>query len=58
MGHEHVIRYNDGIISDHVIASASVPINYNYLLEVESYNNNSANYEKNMRYFWDGGNNE
>jgi NTE family protein len=33
-----------------------VPINYNYTpLEVESYNNNSANYEKNMRYFWDGG---
>jgi hypothetical protein len=22
-------------------------------LEVESYNNNKANYEKNIRYFWD-----
>jgi NTE family protein len=56
IGHEHIIRYNDGITSDHVIASASVPINYDYTpIEVESYNNNTANYEKNMRYFWDGG---
>ena len=28
--YEHVIRYNEGIRSDHVIASASVPINFNY----------------------------
>ena len=36
-------------------ASASVPINYSYTtLEVESYNN-KANYEKNIRYFWDSG---
>jgi NTE family protein len=56
MGHEHIIRYNDGITSQHVIASASVPINFSYTpLEVESYNSNSANYEKNMRHFWDGG---
>ena len=56
VGHEHVIRYNDGITSDHVIASASVPINYSYTpLEVESFNSNSANCEKNTRYFWDGG---
>jgi NTE family protein len=56
IGHEHIMRYNDGITSDHVIASASVPINYSYTpLEVESYNSNSANYEKNMRHFWDGG---
>jgi NTE family protein len=56
VGHKHIIRYNDGITSEHVIASASVPINYNYAsLEVESYNDNTANYEKNIRYFWDGG---
>ncbi len=56
IGNEHIMRYNDGITSDHVIASASVPINYSYTpLEVESYNSNSANYEKNMRHFWDGG---
>ena len=56
VGHKHIIRYNDGITSQHVIASASVPINFSYTpLEVESYNSNSANYEKNMRYFWDGG---
>jgi NTE family protein len=56
VGHKHTIRYNDGITSDHVIASASVPINYDYTtLEVESYNDVTANYEKNTRYFWDGG---
>ena len=56
VGHEHIIRYNDGITADHVIASASVPINYSYTpLEVESFNTDNANYEKNLRYFWDGG---
>ena len=56
VGHKHIIRYNDGITSEHVIASASVPINYDYTtLEVESFNDNTSNYEKNIRYFWDGG---
>jgi NTE family protein len=56
VGHKHIIRYNDGITSEHVIASASVPINYSYTtLEVESYNDNTGNYEKNIRHFWDGG---
>jgi NTE family protein len=33
-----------------------VPINYSYTpLEVESYNNKTANYDKNIRHFWDGG---
>jgi NTE family protein len=55
-GRQHIIRYNDGITSEQVIASASVPINYSYTpLEVESYDSNTANYEKNIRYFWDGG---
>lgn len=56
IGHKHIMRYNDGITSEHVIASASVPINYNYTtLEAESYNDDAAKYEKNIRYFWDGG---
>jgi predicted acylesterase/phospholipase RssA len=56
VGYKHIIRYNDGITAEHVIASASVPINYSYMtLEVESYNDNTANYEKNIRHFWDGG---
>ncbi|MGB6672121.1 MAG: hypothetical protein WBE34_06785 [Candidatus Nitrosopolaris sp.] len=29
-GFEHVIRYEDGIKSDFVLASCSVPINYDY----------------------------
>jgi NTE family protein len=56
VGFKHIIRYNDGITADQVIASASVPLNYSYsTLEVESYNNATSNYEKNIRYFWDGG---
>lgn len=36
--HEHVIRYNDGITSNFVLASCSVPINYNFTrLEVENH---------------------
>jgi NTE family protein len=39
-----------------ILISASVPINYSYApLEVESYNSNTANYEKNIRYFCDAG---
>ena len=52
----HIIRYNEGITADQVIASASVPLNYAYTtLEVESYNNATSKHEKNIRYFWDGG---
>src|SRR4029078_92710 len=52
VGFTHVIRYNDGITADHVIASASVPLNYGYsTLEVESYNSAKSNYEKSIRYF-------
>ena len=37
VGHEHIIRYNDGITSEHVLSSASVPVNYSYTpLEAES----------------------
>ena len=41
-GFEHVIRYEDGIKSDFVLASWSVPINYDY-------SRNS------VHFFWDGG---
>ena len=35
---EHVIRYEDGITSDFVLASCSVPVNYDYTtLNVENY---------------------
>jgi NTE family protein len=56
VGFTHTIRYNNGITADQVIASASVPLNFGYIpLEVESYNDATSNYEKNSRYFWDGG---
>jgi predicted acylesterase/phospholipase RssA len=56
VGFTHIIRYDGGITSDQVIASASVPINFGYTtLEVESYNMATSGYEKNIRYFWDGG---
>ena len=36
-GFEHVIRYDDGIIADFVLASCSVPVNYDYTrLNVET----------------------
>ena len=56
VGFAHTIRYNDGITADQVIASASVPLNFDYTpLEVESYNYTTFSYEKNIRYFWDDG---
>lgn len=68
VGYKHIIRYDEGITSEQVIASASVPLNSNYAqLEVESYNPNLENHEKrdtgnikdnytkSIRYFWDGG---
>ncbi|MFL6403324.1 MAG: patatin-like phospholipase family protein [Nitrososphaeraceae archaeon] len=56
VGFRHIIRYNNGITAEQVIASASVPLNFGYVpLEVESYNDATSNYEKNSRYFWDGG---
>jgi NTE family protein len=37
-GFEHVIRYNDGITLDQVMASGCLPVNFDYAsLEVESY---------------------
>ncbi|MGA6991707.1 MAG: hypothetical protein WBX81_14920 [Nitrososphaeraceae archaeon] len=41
IGFEHVIRYDDGITADQVMASGSLPINFDYTkIEVESYNYN------------------
>jgi len=55
IGYEHVIRY-EGITSEQVIASASVPVNYDYVqLEVEDYDPQIRNYKKKTHYFWDGG---
>ncbi len=67
-GYEHVIIYNEGIKSDYVIASASVPINFNYTtIQAEkknsfknttvgnNSNNSNNNNSKQERYFWDGG---
>jgi len=56
IGFEHTIRYNEGITVDHVIASAAVPVYYDYVqLEAESYDPQTKNFKKEIRYFWDGG---
>ena len=71
IGFEHVIHYNQGITSDHVIASGSFPVNFDFAkIEVESYFPKSKNrnfgsgeitrknidgYRKEIRHFWDGG---
>jgi NTE family protein len=68
---EHVIRYDKGITSDHVLASGSYPVNFDFAkIEVESYNSeptireaglgkvtsgNDNGYRKEVRHFWDGG---
>lgn len=70
-GFEHVISYNNGIEVDYVLASGSVPVNYDYTkLMVENYSNNNKiksesedkrksqgrkTINKKARYFWDGG---
>jgi NTE family protein len=39
IGFEHVVHYDEGITSDHVIASGSFPVNFDFAkIEVESYN--------------------
>ncbi|HET9010095.1 MAG TPA: patatin-like phospholipase family protein [Nitrosarchaeum sp.] len=56
IGFEHIIRYPKGITADHVLASAAVPVSYDYVpLEAESYNFETKRYEQKTRYFWDGG---
>ena len=67
---EHIIRYEDGVTSDFVLASCSVPVNYDYTkLQVESRvlvggeqgdtENNIKSFSSNSNYslrsFWDGG---
>jgi predicted acylesterase/phospholipase RssA len=70
-GFEHVIRYNNGIEVEFVLASGSVPVNYDYTkIVVENYSNkhevknkneegkkSTSRYTINKKdhYFWDGG---
>ncbi len=43
IGFEHVAHYDEGITSDHVIASGSFPVNFDFTkIEVESYNPTSS----------------
>ena len=47
IGFERIIRYDKGITSDHVMASGSYPVNFDYAsLEVESYQPPRANDSK------------
>src|SRR5215469_18947232 len=57
--YEYTINYDDGIISNHAIASGSVPINYDYAkIEANKLtidNGGNKRIENVQRYFWDGG---
>ena len=71
VGFEFVMRYDDGITAEHVIASGSLPVYFEYAkLEVECCNfvpnsmqvglqkttaRSKTDYRKEVRYFWDGG---
>jgi NTE family protein len=58
MGFEHVIRYDEGITVDHVMASGCFPINFDYsLLEVESHYHDSVNVNHNSSSFPQGSSN-
>ena len=57
IGFEHVIKYDDGITADQVMASGSLPINFDYTkIEVESYNYNHYSSKDNGRNKTRGGN--
>ncbi len=59
--YKYKISYHDGIILDYVMASGSVPINYqctqiNGIDAFTSFDDEkNPIYEKSIRYFWDGG---
>jgi NTE family protein len=40
---EMKIRYDDGSMTEHIMASSSVPVHYNYTLVPENYSNKSGN---------------
>jgi NTE family protein len=59
---KYTIRYDEGITADHVIASGSFPVNFDYckILVENNYTNTTSSHtekvpRKELRYFWDGG---
>ena len=49
IGFEHVVHYDEGITSDHVIASGSFPVNFDFAkIEVESYHSKPSNRSINL----------
>jgi len=52
-GQDIIIKYPDGIQTEHVMASASVPVNFDYTRIKSEKSENSDSSE--TRYFWDGG---
>ena len=59
---KYTIRYDEGITADHVIASGSFPVNFDYckILVENNYTDTTSSTTENVprkeiRYFWDGG---
>ena len=59
---KYTIRYDEGITADHVIASGSFPVNFDYrkILVENNYSDTTSSTTENVpkkeiRYFWDGG---
>ena len=59
---KYTIRYDDGITADHVIASGSFPVNFDYckILVEDNHTGLTSSSPQNeprkeIRYFWDGG---
>jgi NTE family protein len=60
--YQYTIRYDDGITADHVIASGSFPVNFDYRRILVEHNHTEITSTvpeneptKEIRYFWDGG---
>ena len=63
--YEHIIKYDEGIMVEHILASASVPEHYDYTLVPKEYDYTKTEEEKladiqnynleNYSRFWDGG---
>ena len=61
--YERTIRYDKGIMPEHIMASASVPEHYDYTLVPKEYDyttktekeENAIDMQKNYSRFWDGG---
>jgi len=52
---KHTIKYSQGIMVEHIMASACIPLLFDYERVPENYDEFKRGQEKDFRRFWDGG---